>query len=346
MLAQDQVGFGEADVLGPHDLVGRAFLEHAVLVDAGLVGEGIAADDRLVPLDLDAGDVGDQPAGGHQPLGVDAGFGIIEVGPGAQGHDHFLQGAVAGPFADAVDRALDLPGARFDARQAVGHGQAQVVVAVHADDGLVDIRHAVAQAADHAPHVGGRGIADRVGNVHRVGPRVDCRLDHPAQEVDLGAGCVLGREFDVVAVAGRPADPGHGPLDDLLLVHLELEFTMDGAGGQKDVDPRRFGRFEGFPGPIDVGVVAAGQAADHRSADRLGHLADSLEVAGRSDRESGFDDVDSQVHQGLGNLHLLAQVHARAGRLLAVAQGGVEDPDRAFRAHDSSASGVRGESRS
>ena len=59
----------EADVLGVHDFVGRALFEHAVLMDAGLVGEGVLADDRLVPLHLDAGDVGHQPAGGHQPRG-------------------------------------------------------------------------------------------------------------------------------------------------------------------------------------------------------------------------------------------------------------------------------------
>ena len=34
-----------------HDLVGGALLEHAVLMDAGLVGEGVAADDGFVGLD-------------------------------------------------------------------------------------------------------------------------------------------------------------------------------------------------------------------------------------------------------------------------------------------------------
>ena len=59
VLAEHQVGLREADVLGPHDFVGRALLEHAVLVDAGLVGERVAADDRLVALHVHAGDVGD-----------------------------------------------------------------------------------------------------------------------------------------------------------------------------------------------------------------------------------------------------------------------------------------------
>ena len=43
VLAEHQVGAADAHVLGLHDLVGRAVLEHAVLVNAGLVGEGIFA---------------------------------------------------------------------------------------------------------------------------------------------------------------------------------------------------------------------------------------------------------------------------------------------------------------
>ena len=63
VLAQHQLGLRQADVLGIHDLVGGALLEHAVLVDAGFVGEGVLADDGLVALHLNAGDVRDEPAG-------------------------------------------------------------------------------------------------------------------------------------------------------------------------------------------------------------------------------------------------------------------------------------------
>ena len=104
------------------------------------------------------------------------------------------------------------PAPASTAGQAVGHGQAQVVVAVDADHGLVDVRHALAERADHVGHVGGRGVADRVGDVDRGGAGVDGRLDHLAEEVGLGAGGVFGRELDVGAVAGRPLHAGHGPL--------------------------------------------------------------------------------------------------------------------------------------
>ncbi len=334
MLAEHEIGLGEADVLGPHDLVGPRLLEHAVLVDAGLVGEGVAADDRLVALHLNAGDRRDQPAGGHEPWAVDPRVGVVVILPDAQGHDDLFERAIARPLADAVDRAFDLSGAVLDAGQAIGHGQAEVVVAMHADHGLVDVRHAIHEIADHVAHVGRRGVADRVGNVDGRGPGVDRRFDHPAEEIRLGAGGVLGRELDIVAIADRPLDAGDGAADDLVLVHLQLELAMDGAGGEKDVDPRRRGLLERLPGPIDVGVVGAGEAANGRAADVRGDIADRFEIARRSDREPGLDHVDPQVPQGLGDLHFLGQIHARARRLLAVAERGVEDSDHSRFRHD------------
>jgi hypothetical protein len=78
-------------------------------VDAGFVREGVSPDDGLVPLHLQARDVRDQATGGHEPLRDDAGRGMVMVVPRAQGHDDFFERAVAGTFADAVDRTLDLP---------------------------------------------------------------------------------------------------------------------------------------------------------------------------------------------------------------------------------------------
>ena len=85
-------------------------------------------------------------------------------------------------------------------------------MAVDADHGLVDVRHAVDEVLDDAGEVGRRGVADRVGNVDRRGAGVDRRLDDPAEEIELGAGGVFGRELDVVAVALGPLHAVDGPL--------------------------------------------------------------------------------------------------------------------------------------
>jgi len=57
---------------------------------------------------------------------------------GVQTHDDLFDGGIAGPFADAVDAALHLAGAEFYSDQAVGHGQAQIVVTMDAKRDVFD----------------------------------------------------------------------------------------------------------------------------------------------------------------------------------------------------------------
>src|SRR4029077_2413639 len=97
-----------------------------------LVRKGVLADDRLVTLDDHPGDARNEPADAAQFLGVDAGRQLVIVLPRAEGHDQLFERGGAGPFAQAVDRALDLPRTRFERRQAVGYRQTEVVVAVRA----------------------------------------------------------------------------------------------------------------------------------------------------------------------------------------------------------------------
>ena len=54
-------------------------------------------------------------------------------------HNDFFEGGVAGAFAEAIDGAFDLTGTASDTGDGVGRGQAEVVVAVAGDDGLIDI---------------------------------------------------------------------------------------------------------------------------------------------------------------------------------------------------------------
>ena len=246
---------------------------------------------------------------------------------GLQRHDDLLERGVAGALADAVDRALDLPRAGLDPGQAVGHRHAQVVVAVRADDRLADVADAFPERANHGRILGGRGIADGVGDVDGGRTGLDGRLDDFAEEIELGPGGVLGGKLDVGAVAPGPAHAGHGPLDDLRGGHAQLVLAVDGRGCQEDVDPRLLGVFHGLPGAVDVLVVAPRQAADGRAGDLAGNGPDRLEIADRGDRETRLDDIDPQTREHPRHFELLDQIHARARRLLAVAQGRVEDPD-------------------
>ena len=86
-------------------------------------------------------------------------------------------------------------------------------------------------------------------------------------------------------------------------------------------------RADRFAGAVDVLVRRAGEPADDRALAALGDLVDGEEIALRGDGESGLDDIDAQVVEHFGDLKLLLMGHGRAGRLLAVAQGGVENDD-------------------
>ena len=159
-----------------------------------------------------------------------------------------------------------------------------------------------------------------------VAPASMALLDDLGQEVQLGAGGVLGREFDVVAVALGPLDALDGSADDLFLGHLELEFAMDGAGGEEDVDAR-------------LGGVAQGAAQARSMSSALQRARPQMTgpctwraiacTASKSPGEAmgkpaSITSTPSSL-RAWARLQLLGQVHAGAGGLLAVAQRGVED---------------------
>ena len=123
-----------------------------------------------------------------------------DIGPRLHGHDHFLQRHIAGAFADPVDRALDLTRAILHRGQRVGHGQTEVVVAVHADDGVVDIAHIVLQVSDQRPELLRHGKAHGVWDIDCGRTRGNDRLDNLGEKFRLGARGVLGRELDIFVV--------------------------------------------------------------------------------------------------------------------------------------------------
>ena len=93
------------------------------------------------------------------------------------------------------------------------------------------------------------------------------------------------------------------------------------------MDAAALGRLDRLAGAVDVLLPGAREAADDGVLGALGDLVDGREVALRRDRKAGLDDVDAHVVEQFGDFELLLVRHGGAGRLLAVAQGGVEDDD-------------------
>ena len=251
-------------------------------MDAGLVRERVGAHDRLVGLDREPGQVGHEARGRGDLLGLDAGDEVREL-PGArpEGHDDLLQARVAGPLAEAVDRDLDLAGARLDGGQRVRGGEAQVVVAVDADHG--GVADPLLDPAHEGAELGRDGVAHGVRDVERRGAGLGDRLVDVEQERVLGARGVLGGELDLgVAAQGLagPLHPADGLGQGLLAGDAQLVLEVDVAGGDEQVQVGALGDADGLHRALRVAVLAAGQRGDRDPAPRLlRDPADRLEVA-------------------------------------------------------------------
>src|SRR5260221_9795311 len=220
VLTQHELSFRHADGFRIDNFVGRFFLQISVLMDAGFVRERVAADDGLIGLRSEGDDGAEKLAGGIEVLGVDAGLERELVVPGLERHHDFLERAVAGALPDAVDSALDLPGAGLDGGDGIRYCETQVVVAMYADYGA--IAQDLDDVADQSAILGGRREADRIRNMD--GPRAGGGhgLRNFLQETGLGAGAVFGRKLYIIDVAPRQLDGGDRLVEHLVLRLLEL----------------------------------------------------------------------------------------------------------------------------
>ena len=87
------------------------------------------------------------------------------------------------------------------------------------------------------------------------------------------------------------------------------------------------GRTDRLGAAVDVLEGGAREATDHRVLGAPGDLLHRGEVTVGGDGKAGLDNVDAHLIEQFGDLELLLMGHGRAGALLAVAQGGVEDVD-------------------
>ena len=317
-LAQHQLALAQPDVAGAHDLVRPAELQDTVLVDAGFMPEGVFSDDGLVGLDGQAGQRTHQPGRLVDLPRVDAGRGLEEVLAHLQRHDDLLERGVARPLADAVDGAFHLAGAVLDRRQRVRHGQAEVVVAVHADRRPVDVPHMLRDALDEPAELLRNGESDGVRDVDRRRPCRDDGVQDLVQERRFGARGVLRRELHIARIALGVLHRPHGLLEDLLLGLVQFVLAVDRGRGQKHVDPLALGRRQCGGRRVDVRCQRARKGRDNRALHRLRDHLDRLGIAGRGDRKPAFDDVHAQPGELLRNLQLLRWCQTGAGRLFAI----------------------------
>ena len=311
VLGERQLGATPPHLDRVHDLVGLAQLQDAVLVDTRTVGESVLADDRLAPLHVQSAHAADNARGFQNFACVHVRVQFAEdIRPRLERHDDFLERDIAGALADSVDRALDLTRTVLNGGQRVRHRQSEIVVAVHAYDGVVDIADIVLQILDQRAELLRDSEADGVRDIHRGGARRDGGFDDLREKLGFGARGILGREFDILCVRLRQLHTLGGESQDFLVRFLELVLAVDFRRGEKNVDASALaGGFHCGGGGLDVLRHAARQPRNDRASYFRGDALHRLEIAFADHRESGLDHIDIEPRQLAGNLQLLAQVH-------------------------------------
>ena len=212
VLAEHELRAGRAHRFRPHDLVGEGVLQHAVLMDARLRGQRRWP--RRWPCSARRRCPRSTPGPGWSAPGGRDDPGVVRqrLAPHVERHDDFLERGVAGPFADAVDRAFHLPRPGLNGRERVGDREAKVVVAVRRQrDGVADTGP---DPREHVRDVSRQRVADRVGQIDRRGAGLDrgCRHRHKGTP-----GCCgwrppprTPRPASARGRTGRPAASGRG----------------------------------------------------------------------------------------------------------------------------------------
>lgn len=293
VLAKHHLVLAETNRLRQHDLVRGLVLQHTVLVDTRLVGEGVGADNGLVGLDGHARVVAHHAAAARNLRRVNARVHGEVLRASLERHHQLLQGRVTGTLTDTVDRDLHLTSSALHSGQSVGRGQTQVVVAVRGEDGLVAALRVLDQVAEERSVLSGHRVADRVGDVERGGAGLDDLGEHLAQEVGVTASGVLRGELDVRRQALGELDGVHGATDALVARDLELVLEVDVGRGQERVDAVLGRVLHGVVAALDVLLHGARETADghglargavgRERADLLGDGRHGVEVAGRRD---------------------------------------------------------------
>ena len=263
---------------------------------------------------------------------------ILLVHP--HGHDDFLERRVARSLTQAVDGALDLRRAVADGLERKGCGHAQVVMSVDRNRDVLDTGHALAQVTNTGAKLPGHVVARGIGNIHDRGAGLDRSLDNANEEFLVRATSILGIELNVVDKLASMLHRMDGTLNSLILGHMELIAQVAGTHTKTGVDTGPLGRFEGFCGHLDVPIHRAGEAAYRATVDRdLADLLYRAKISGARNGKARLDNVHVHAYELTRDDELFLGIHAGAGRLLSVAQGGVKDCD--FAAHDFLLIGLR-----
>src|SRR5260370_39944839 len=93
------------------------------------------------------------------------------------------------------------------------------------------------------------------------------------------------------------------------------------------MDARAPGVLERARGSFHIERAGTGQSGDGHPGELAADGVDGFKITVRRNGKTSLENVHAQLHQFVGHAGLLGYRHAAAGRLLAIAQRGVENID-------------------
>src|SRR5258705_8340653 len=198
-------------------------------------------------------------------------------------------------------------------------------MAMGAPDHPIAARGAFDQVRHQSAELRRDGVSGRIRHLDDSSARADHFAKYLDQKLRIAARRVLGRELDIV---GKPFGVAHGfngSFENLLAVHAKFVFQVDIGSRDESVDAWMSRMLDCFQRTLNVGLLGAREAYDARTANFFTDSAHRIEIAVRRRGKAGFNHVDAELFQLARDDDFLFSGHARARRLLAVTQRGVEN---------------------
>ncbi len=310
-------------------LVGDRCAKHPGLVETGLGGECVDAEDSLVPR-----------RGKTDRLAKNLKGVVKTTGPGGRGHtelrafvrkhrNQLLQRSVAGTLTDTRQCHLHLVGTGLDAGQRIRQRQAKILMAVRAHRDLR--RDPRPDPADQAAELDRGHATGGISKHHNVRARRHRLHDQRPQQTIRTTRRILDTQRDVLhAQRLRVGDRvDHLPLC-LRLTDPAFVLQMCLAAGRQDLHVVTL-RATGLHGQVDVLALCSAEGRDPGGGNRLGDQPGCLVVTRRRAGKTGLDHVDTDCLDSQRNIEFLLRPHRVARRLLTIAQGTIENRDSSQR---------------
>ena len=136
---------------------------------------------------------------------------------------------------------------------------------------------------------------------------------------------ILSIEFNILNILLGILHCPYSPIKDFLTIRIELILYMTVAGTKPGVNAFALSKLKAVGRNINIFLLGTCQRTDCRPCYSLANLNNRVEIARTGYRESGLNDINTQLLQLLCYLNLLDSIQLAPRNLLTITEGRVEN---------------------